>query len=109
MNPAILAFAVTSTAPVYMTGTEAQLYRLGVEWQQRAEAKAEEARANARIAKRRGEDLARCEQARDIAETRAEARPASVEATWSELEVLLVVGGVVAVFVGGVALGTQIK
>jgi hypothetical protein len=105
MNPAILAYVMTSTAPVYMTGTEAQLYRLGVEWQQRAEAKAEEARANARIAKRRGEDLARCEQARAI----AEARPASVEATWSELEVLLVVGGVVAVFVGGVALGTQIK
>lgn len=103
MNPAILAFAVTSTAPIHMTGTEAALYRLGVEWQARAESKAAEARANKKIADRRGEDLARCEEAR---------ASAAVEAptpTWSAPQVVLVAAGVVAVFVGGVALGTQIK
>lgn len=110
MNPLILAFAVTSTAPVYMTGTEAELYRLGVEWQQRAESKAEEARANARIANRRGEDLARCEQARAADRKASEAAQAApARAAWSESEVLLIVGGVVAVFVAGVVLGAQIE
>ena len=102
---------VTSTAPVRMTGTEAQLYRLAVEWQARAESKAAEARAQKKIATRRGEDLARCEQ--DL--KTAQAQPVEPSwsdygpGSWSDGQIMLIVGGVVAVFVAGAVVGSQIK